>query len=81
MDARSNEKLNLDGQWSLTEAAFETMVRLLSEMGEPKQFVEYGSGPSTVRLAMAFPEAGITSIDSDKQSLCAINGESCESKK
>jgi hypothetical protein len=68
MDARSNEKLNLDGHWSLTEAAFETIVRLMSAMGEPKQIVEYGSGPSTVRLAMAFPEAGITSIDSDKQS-------------
>ncbi|HYP25622.1 MAG TPA: hypothetical protein VE262_02800 [Blastocatellia bacterium] len=63
-----NEKLNLDNSWSIGEASFQAITDLIRQLRRPKTIVEFGSGPSSIRLALAFPDSDITSIESDRQS-------------
>jgi predicted O-methyltransferase YrrM len=61
-----DDDLNLDRSgWSMGEAAFRTAVALLADQ-PPRTIVEFGSGPSSVRLALAFPEAAVLSIEHDR---------------
>jgi len=62
-----SEKLNLDVPWSIGEVAFERIVELIHRTQRPKRIVEFGSGPSSLRLAMAFPEASVLSIEGDRR--------------
>jgi predicted O-methyltransferase YrrM len=57
-------ELDLDGDWRITEEAFNCIVELIKNLG-CKKIVEFGSGASSIRLAMAFPETKIMSIESD----------------
>ena len=58
---------SLDKPWSLGEANFRWIVEALRRDGEPSAILEFGSGPSTVRLADAFPNALIVSVEHDPQ--------------
>lgn len=58
--------LDLDGPWRLGEKSFELLVEDLKAVA-PTQIVEFGSGASSIRLAQAFPEAHILSIDHDPE--------------
>jgi hypothetical protein len=62
------EELSLDGSWALGEPIFAAMVGKLEPMN-PRRIVEFGSGRSTVRLAHAFPEATIVSVEHDPEYL------------
>jgi predicted O-methyltransferase YrrM len=63
-----NDKLNLDSSWSIGEASFQVITGLIGQLQRLQRIVEFGSGPSSIRLAMAFPNCSITSIESDRQS-------------
>ncbi len=56
------DDLHLDHGWSLTEATFAALVGELKGR-VPRRLLEFGSGRSTVRLALAFPEAQIVSLE------------------
>ncbi|MFC1605445.1 O-methyltransferase [Pseudomonadota bacterium] len=62
ISANPEINLALDGPWSLGEEAFSW---ILAEIGKvsPKCILEFGSGISSVRLALAFPEASVLSVD------------------
>lgn len=60
------EILNLDKGWSLTEQGFALIVDLLNSSGAPRSILEFGSGRSTVRLSLTFPEASVLSLESDQ---------------
>ncbi len=53
--------------WSIGEQAFQALVDQLNEGNPPGVIVEFGSGRSTVRLAEAFPDSHIFSIEHDPQ--------------
>jgi predicted O-methyltransferase YrrM len=57
---------SLDGPWSLGEEAFASIERSMREV-VPRVIVEFGSGASSVRLAKAFPEASVLSLESDAE--------------
>jgi precorrin-6B methylase 2 len=59
-----NEELNLDTAWAITEPTFSLIVERLSGI-QPSRLVEFGSGPSSIRFSMSFPQAEIVSIESD----------------
>ncbi len=59
------DRLNLDTGWSIGEIAFERITTTLLQMSPVKRILEFGSGPSSVRLAMAFPEAQVLSVEGD----------------
>ena len=59
------DRLNLDAGWSIGETAFERIATTLLEMSPVERILEFGSGPSSVRLAMAFSEAEVLSIEGD----------------
>jgi len=54
--------LSLDGEWAIGEAAFSRIADTLGSI-DPKRILEYGSGPSSIRLAQAFPDAQIVSVE------------------
>ena len=58
-------RLNLDAGWSIGETAFERITTTLLEMSPVKRILEFGSGPSSIRLAMAFPEVEVLSVEGD----------------
>ena len=64
-DFKMPEQLSLDTGWSIGETAFERITTTLLEMSPVERILEFGSGPSSVRLAMAFPEAQVLSVDGD----------------
>ena len=64
-DFEMSDRLNLDTGWSIGEAAFERIETLLLQMSPVERILEFGSGPSSIRLAMAFPEAQVLSVDGD----------------
>ena len=45
--------------------AFERITTLLLQMSPVERILEFGSGPSSVRLAMAFSEAQVLSVEGD----------------
>ena len=57
--------LNLDTGWSIGETAFERITTTLLQMSPVEKILEFGSGPSSVRLAMAFSEAQVLSVEGD----------------
>ena len=59
------DRLNLDTGWSIGEAAFKRIETVLLQISPVERILEFGSGPSSIRLAMAFPEAEVLSIESD----------------
>ncbi len=59
------DQLNLDTGWSIGETAFERITTTLLQMPTVERLLEFGSGPSSIRLAMAFPEAQVLSVDGD----------------
>lgn len=56
------EELSLDLQASIGEAAFAHIVERLRSLG-PSTVVEFGSGRSSVRLAIEFPQTLIQTIE------------------
>ena len=64
-DLKMPEQLSLDAGWSIGERAFERIITTLLEMSPVERILEFGSGPSSVRLAMAFPEAQVLSVEGD----------------
>ena len=64
-DLKMPDRLNLDAGWSIGETAFERITTTLLEMSSVERILEFGSGPSSIRLAMAFSEAEVLSIEGD----------------
>ena len=64
-DLKIPDRLNLDAGWSIGETAFERITTTLLEMSPVERILEFGSGPSSIRLAMAFSEAEVLSIEGD----------------
>ncbi len=60
------EELKLKGRWAMAEPVFTEVLRVIQEIN-PSRIVEFGSGISSIRLAMAFPEAEIISIEGNKK--------------
>jgi hypothetical protein len=58
--------LGLDGPWSLGEAAFAALVDDLRGV-DPTTLVEFGAGPSSVRLALALPATQVWAIEGDAE--------------
>ena len=63
--AKMPDRLNLDTGWSIGETAFEKITTLLLQMSPVEKILEFGSGPSSIRLTMAFPEAHVLSVEGD----------------
>ena len=59
-------ELSLNQKRCIGEKAFSILCELISAAA-PKRIVEFGSGISTVRLAMAFPKIEILSFDHSKK--------------
>ena len=64
-DYKMPEQLNLDAGWSIGETSFERITTALLEMSPVERILEFGSGPSSIRLAMAFSEAQVLSVEGD----------------
>ena len=64
-DFKMPEQLSLDTGWSIGETAFKRIETLLLQMSPIERILEFGSGPSSIRLAMAFSEAEVLSIEGD----------------
>ena len=64
-DLKIPDRLNLNAGWSIGETAFERIITTLLEMSSVERILEFGSGPSSIRLAMAFSEAEVLSIEGD----------------
>ena len=64
-DFEMPDRLNLDTDWSIGEAAFERITTTLLEMSPVERILEFGSGSSSLRLAMAFSEAQVVSVEGD----------------
>lgn len=58
--------LSLDQGWSVGEETFGEIVQQLRAI-RATTIVEFGSGLSSIRLALEFPEARIVSIESNRQ--------------
>ena len=61
--SRTEDILSLDKGWSIGERAFEAIVRSIDGLNKTTRLVEFGSGASSVRLALAFPQCQIQSIE------------------
>lgn len=57
-----DEELELSKIWSIGERSFAAICDDARSLA-PRTIVEFGSGPSTIRLAQAFPDARVISID------------------
>ena len=64
-DFKMPEQLNLDTGWSIGETAFERITTTLLQISPVERILEFGSGPSSIRLAMAFSKAHVLSIEGD----------------
>jgi predicted O-methyltransferase YrrM len=58
--------LGLNGGWRIGERAFAAIVAELDRI-RARTVVEFGSGTSTIRLALAMPELAIVSIESSPE--------------
>lgn len=67
----ASDELDLDRGWCITETAFEAICEVLSRK-RPRCIVEFGSGPSSIRLAQRFPGTEILSIEHDWEHLARI---------
>lgn len=67
LDSCSPSELpDLNAPWSISEASFEYISGLISARGY-RSMVEFGSGNSTARWLLAFPELSVTSIEHDRR--------------
>jgi predicted O-methyltransferase YrrM len=57
--------LNLNSPWALGEEVFEIILKELDDF-DIRNFVEFGSGSSSVRLCQAFKKAEIYSLEHDE---------------
>ncbi|MFW5925710.1 MAG: hypothetical protein ACOCV4_06055 [Myxococcota bacterium] len=57
-------QLSLSNRWGDGEDAFQALVTDMAAV-EPRTIVQFGCGVSSVRLAQAFPEAQVLSLESD----------------
>ena len=64
-DFKMPEQLSLDAGWSIGETAFERITTTLLQMSPVERILEFGSGPSSIRLAMAFSETHVLSVEGD----------------
>ena len=64
-DFKISDRLNLDTDWSIGETAFERIATTLLQMSPVERILEFGSGPSSIRLAMAFSETHVLSVEGD----------------
>ena len=64
-DFEMPDQLSLDTGWSIGETAFERITTMLLEMSPVEKILEFGSGPSSIRLAMAFSDAQVLSVEGD----------------
>ena len=64
-DFKILDQLDLDTGWSIGETAFEIIATTLLQMSPVERILEFGSGPSSIRLAMAFSEAHVLSVEGD----------------
>ena len=64
-DFKMPDRLNLDTGWSIGEKVFERITTTLLQMPPVERILEFGSGSSSIRLAMAFPEAQVVSVEGD----------------
>jgi len=72
-----DRKLNLDFSWRIGEDAFATIVEKITELLNKKNaaqgsniqshIVEFGSGASSIRLALNFPNTNIIAIEGDRE--------------
>ncbi|MGC2698039.1 MAG: hypothetical protein WA738_19810 [Candidatus Angelobacter sp.] len=60
-----SETLNLNIGWGLSEHGFALILELLNKSAPPRSILEFGSGCSTIRFSLAFPESAILSLESD----------------
>ena len=65
LDLKMPEQLSLDAGWSIGETAFERITTTLLQMSTVEKILEFGSGPSSIRLAMAFSETHVLSVEGD----------------
>jgi hypothetical protein len=63
METSFSKDLSLDGGWRIGEEAFAALVEELQKM-KASRVVEFGSGVSSVRLALALPDIDLLSIES-----------------
>ena len=64
-DLKIPDRLNLDAGWSIGETAFERITTTLLQMSPVERILEFGSGSSSIRLAMAFSEVEVLSVEGD----------------
>lgn len=72
-----DRKLNLDFSWRIGEEAFSKIVEKITELINKKNthqgshtqscIVEFGSGASSIRLALNFPNTNVIAIDGDRE--------------
>lgn len=60
------QSLSLDQGWRMGEASFSRIVEQLRAAGA-RSIVEFGSGISSIRFALEFPEARILAIESNRE--------------
>src|SRR5262249_5268577 len=53
-------------EWSIGEASFETIISTIRNLLKKAKVVEFGSGPSSIRLAISLPDSHIISVESDR---------------
>ena len=61
------DQLNLDTGWSIGETAFERITSAFLDLSPVERILEFGSGLSSIRLAMAFSEAQVLSVEGDRR--------------
>ena len=64
-DFKIPDRLNLNTDWSIGETVFERIATTLLQMSPVERILEFGSGPSSIRLAMAFSETHVLSVAGD----------------
>jgi predicted O-methyltransferase YrrM len=65
-DSEVPSTLSLDGEWAIGEGAFSHIVDVLHDV-EAQHILEFGSGPSSVRLARTFPKAQVVSVEGSRK--------------
>ena len=66
MNKTSDTKLNLDGSWSIGEASFKAISKIIKQKNaEPNLIVEFGGGASSIRLANKFANSQVISLENN----------------
>ncbi len=62
LDFKIPDRLHLDTDWSIGETAFERIATTFLQMPTVERILEFGSGSSSIRLALAFSEGQVYEI-------------------